>query len=187
MDFRANYLEITAEHDPLLPFESGFKRSLDWLNRSEKITSDSKIVFRTRSPLVILLAPILKRFQHRIKLIVPIEALTDSLHQKLDPESKLPRPSERIAAAKALNKLGFDVELEIRSFAGDSPATPEIPTRLVKEFAKICDESARTVFLRQPLNGNYASRRDSYFNSKLGSYMQIAKLTTETDLERVAA
>jgi DNA repair photolyase len=187
MDFQANYREIIAEHDPLLPFESGFKSSLDWLNRFEKIQSRSAIVFRTRSPLVILLAPVLKRFSSRIKLIIPIEALTDSLHLKLDPESKLPRPSERIHAAKALHNLGFDVELELRPFVTDSPTTYEIPTRLVKAFAKICDESANRVFLRKPLITSNASRTDYYFSQKLGGHLLSAKLVVEAESTRCAA
>ena len=118
MDLKAKYLDIIAEYDPLLPFESGFKNSLDWLNRFEKLQSDklqshSGIVFRTRSPLVILLTPVFKRFIDRIKIIIPIEALTDQLHLKLDPAAKLPRPSERISAAKALEDLGFNVEIEL--------------------------------------------------------------------------
>ena len=187
MDFRAKYLEIISEHDPLLPFESGFKSSLDWLNRFEKIASDSIIVFRTRSPLVILLAPILKRFRSKIKLIVPIEALTDDLHKKLDPESKLPRPSERISAAKALHNLGFDVELELRPFVSDSLTTYEIPTNLVKAFAKICDESAGRVFLREPLMNGSIGRSDFYFRQKLGGHLRNAKLTIESGVTRCAA
>ncbi len=187
MDFRAKYLEIIAEHDPLLPFEAGFKSSLDWLNRFEKIASDSLIIFRSRSPLIILLTPVLKRFQARIKVIIPIEAITDSLHQKLDPDAKLPRPSERISAAKALHELGFDVELEIRPFVSDVPTTYETQINLVKTFARSCDESAGKVFLRQPLINNRINRADLFFSQHFGGHLQSAKLSVETELERYAA
>ncbi len=186
MDFKAKYLEVVQEHDPLLPFEAGFKASLDWLNRFEKIVSGSLIVFRTRSPLVVLLAPVLKRFESRIKVIIPIEALNDSLHSKLDPQGKLPRPSERLHAAKALKQLGFDVELELRPFISES-ASSDLPTVLLKDFAKICDESASKVFLRDGIYSNTPSRADFYFSQKLGGHLLSAKLLTEHAATRCAA
>jgi len=187
MDLKAIYLDITKEQDPLLPFESGFKSSVEWLSRLEKTPEDSEIIFRTRSPLVILLVPIFKRFHSRMRFIIPIEALTDSLHTKLDPESKLPRPSERIKAAKALHSLGLDVELELRPFISATPTTYEIPTRLVKTFAKICDESASKVFLRQPLKGSGTSKTEFYFSHKLGGHLMSARLIVESESARCAA
>ena len=187
MDFKAKYLEIIAEHDPLLPFEAGFKSSLDWLNRFEKIASDSSIIFRTRSPLIILLAPVMRKFQAKMKIIIPIEAISDSLHQRLDPDAKLPRPSERISGAKALHELGFDVELEIRPFVSDAPTTYETQISLVKAFARACDESAGKIFLRQPLINNRINRADLFFSQHFGGHLKSAKLSVETELTRYAA
>lgn len=187
MDFKANYLKIIAEHDPMLPFESGFKSSLDWLNRFEKIQRDSAIIFRTRSPLVVLLAPVLRRLKSRIKLIIPIEALSDSLHFQLDPESKLPRPSERMQAAKALHQLGFEVELELQPFVTSSKASYEIPSKLIKDFAQVCDESASRVLLRKPIVNNSFSKTERYLGKILGDNLLSAKLSVEEDLTMCAA
>lgn len=59
---------------------------------------------QTRSPLSILALPLLKRIADRSLLTMGLETLNDTLAQRLTPW--LPRPSERITAARAIHSLG---------------------------------------------------------------------------------
>lgn len=188
MDLKTIYQGVITEHDPLIPFESGFKNSLDWLNRSEQNDDKQRIIFRTRSPLVILLAPVMNRFKDRIKIIIPIEAITDQLHQVLDKTSALPRPSERLSAARALYNLGFQVEIELRPFIGDLQASSGLLRVAIRGFSSVCDNAASKIFLREPLAISHQSGRAGLLiRRELETHLMADKLSLESDRTRYAA
>jgi DNA repair photolyase len=188
MDLRSRYIALSTEHDPLRPFENGFRASLEWIDRMDKASDkESTLIFRTRSPLVILLTPGFRKIQSRLKIIVPVEALNDALHWKLDPESKLPRPSERIQAAQSLHKLGFDVDLELRPYLGQETNLPELPNRFLQSFANICDISASRVLLRESLTTSSHKKSELYLRSILQRNLKCAELVYEEELDQRAA
>lgn len=126
--------------DGLHPFEEKF----DSVSRSLELICDEtsrSVILQTRSSLVVLLLPLLKRLGARVTIVMAIETLHDPIHQRFF--AHLPRPSERVKAARALRTFGIPVAIQL------APFFPQVPlTQDLKTMAESIGELSDTVFLR---------------------------------------
>ncbi len=67
--------------------------------------TNALIHIQTRSPLAILALPVLRQISSRVCVTMGIETLNDTIARRVTPW--LPRPSERVTAARAINTLGI--------------------------------------------------------------------------------
>ena len=93
---------------------------------------DGQIVFQTRSPFVLLLLPLLRRFH--VKVTMAFEALDDETHALITPN--LPRPSERFHALKALQREGITVAASVFPLLGPKEQPREM-IRMVRALTAL--------------------------------------------------
>lgn len=101
-------------HDPLLPFSGfpSFLRVIEELLRHDV----PSIQVRTRSPLIVLLLPLIRGSGGRVSVTIAIETPHDEVARKFVPG--LPRPSERLHAATTLARLGIPTVLDVTPIVG---------------------------------------------------------------------
>jgi DNA repair photolyase len=96
------------DEDPLLPFEGKFDRALRAIERLGALKLRC-LCIQTRSPLIMLCCPILRTLGQSALVSMHIETRSDKIAKQIYP--LLPRPSERLEAARALKKLNIPVNL----------------------------------------------------------------------------
>lgn len=132
---------VTIGHlaDPLLPF-SQFNGVLYVIEEllAHRVPS---ITIRTRSPLVILLMPLLRGASERLSVCIAIETPHDEVARRFTPD--LPRPSERLHAARSLATLGVHTVLDVAPIVGRKNA----PAKL-RHFAELLSGSGCDVQIR---------------------------------------
>ena len=189
MNFAAKYRELTLEPDPLLPFDKKFQHTVQSLEQPH-LQSFSNLVFRTRSPLIILLAPVFRRIQDRLHIVIGIEALNDPLHKQLESSLSIfgmPRPSERLSAARTLHELGFSVEIRLQPYVGANFSGTGLPKRAMEVFANICDSAAQSVSLAPMLGENSNEGMNYLFEQVLSKNLKTARLCIADHISSIAA
>jgi len=133
---------VGIESDPLNPFEGKFDVMVKCL---EEIAVDppASITIQTRSPLIVLALPLLKRLQDRLRVVIAVEAINDSIHRQFSPF--LPRPSERISAARTLHRFGIHTQLQIAPIVGGRSELRQLPRRALSTFLEACDTAASVI------------------------------------------
>lgn len=96
--------------DPFHPFEGKFDASMKFLQLFERYTP-GMLVVQTRSPLIVLTMPILKKLGKRAAVTIAIETPLEESVKKYTPH--LPRVEERLRVANALRRLGVEVSLQV--------------------------------------------------------------------------
>lgn len=141
-DWQESHLVVGIETDPLYPFVGKFEVMV----RCFELIADCPPAFltiQTRSPLIVLALPLLKRLAAKLKVVFAIEAINDSLNQQYTPH--LARPSERITAARTLHRFGIDVQLQVAPIVGGRSQLKGLSRRALSQFVRECNSAARTV------------------------------------------
>lgn len=136
---------LGLEEDPARDLTSLFS-ALEILSAHESVD----VTIRTRSPMVLLTVPLLRRFGGRASVEMCIETLDDDLSRRVTPEAG--RPAERLEAARALSRTGLTAVLTVTPLIPQGPAM----TRLVREFAQTLREHPTPARLCSPRDLRHA-------------------------------
>jgi DNA repair photolyase len=96
--------------DPFHPFDEKFATSMKFLEIFERY-SPGKLIIQTRSPLVVIGLPILKKVRNTTFISVGLETPSDEVRQRYTPE--LPTVSERWKMIRALKRFGLRVGIQV--------------------------------------------------------------------------
>ena len=96
--------------DPFHPFDGKFDASMKFLQLFTRYTP-GLLVVQTRSPLVVIAMPVLKKLGSHAVVTVPIETNSEESVRRYTPG--LPGVKERIKTASALRNLGVEVTLQV--------------------------------------------------------------------------
>lgn len=129
------YVLFGVTNDPLSPFDEKFHAALSALSIIAR-GNVRRLVFQTRSPLVLLALPALEQLKRCASITVALEALDDGTHRRHLPHD--PLPSERIQTIRALSRMGFVVNVQLAPLLGrNSPESLAERFRLdVGEFVQ---------------------------------------------------
>jgi hypothetical protein len=96
--------------DPFHPFDEKFATSMKFLEMFERY-SPGKLIIQTRSPLVVIGLPILKKVKNTTFVSIGIETPSDEVRQRYTPQ--LPSVSERWKTVRALKRFGLRVGIQV--------------------------------------------------------------------------
>jgi len=102
------YFGVTT--DPFLPFEGKFDASMKFLDLFLKYTP-GMLTVQTRSPLIVIAMPVLKRLGSHASVTIGIETSDEASVRRYTPG--LPRIEERLKAVNALRRFGVEVNLQV--------------------------------------------------------------------------
>lgn len=102
------YFGVNA--DPFHPFEARFDASVKFLSLLERFPA-GQIVLQTRSPLIVVAMPALKKLGSKLIVTIPIETSSPEAALKYTPH--LPKLSERLRVASVLRKFGMKVHIQV--------------------------------------------------------------------------
>lgn len=138
------YFGVTT--DPFLPFESKFDASMKFLDLFQRYTP-GMLVIQTRSPLIVLALPVLKRLGNHASVTIGIETPCEDMVRHYTPS--FPRVSERLKTVKALRKFGIEVALQVH------PVLPYGEWRDdAKIFAKLLIENGDYIHVKALSDGS---------------------------------
>jgi len=96
--------------DPFHPFDEKFATSMRFLELFERY-SPGKLIIQTRSPLVVIGLPVLKKVKNTTFVSIGIETPSDEVRQRYTPT--LPSVSERWKTVRALKRFGLKVGIQV--------------------------------------------------------------------------
>lgn len=96
--------------DPFFPFEGKFDASIKFLELFKRYTP-GLLVVQTRSPLLVIAMPVLKKLGNRVAVTLGVETIDENIVRKYTPG--LPKASERLQCARALRRFGIEVTLQV--------------------------------------------------------------------------
>jgi DNA repair photolyase len=96
--------------DPFHPFEGKFDVSMKFLKLFERYLP-GRLVIQTRSPLVVIGMPTLRRLGERVAVTIAVETCDQDLADRYTPG--LPRLEERFKAALTLRRFGIEVTVQV--------------------------------------------------------------------------
>jgi DNA repair photolyase len=96
--------------DPFHPFDEKFATSMKFLEMFERF-APGKLVIQTRSPLIVIGLPILKRVKDTTTVAIGIETPSDEMRLRYTPN--LPSVSERWKTVRALKRFGLKVGIQV--------------------------------------------------------------------------
>lgn len=96
--------------DPFFPFEGKFDASMRFLELFSKY-SPGKLTIQTRSPLLVIALPVLKRFGENVQIVYGIESNNEEMIQEFSPG--LPRVAERVKAIEAFKRFGIPIGIQV--------------------------------------------------------------------------
>lgn len=102
------YLGTTT--DPFFPFEGKFDASMKFLELFTRYTP-GMLVVQTRSPLIVIAMPVLRKLGHRAAVTIGVETCCEESVQRYTPG--LPRIEERLKAATTLRRFNVEVTLQV--------------------------------------------------------------------------
>lgn len=137
--------------DPFFPFDGKFDASMKFLQLFERYVP-GLLVIQTRSPLVVIAMPILRKLGRHVAVTIPIETHLEEAVQRYTPG--LPQVAERLKTACALRNLGVEVTLQV------SPLLPYGDWKKdAAAFAKVLVENADYVHVRPVTDGSSESEK----------------------------
>lgn len=125
---RKTIIILGINNDPFHPFEGRFDASMKFLSLFERYTP-GVLCIQTRSPLVVLSLPVLKRLGKHCLINFTLETTSEEFANRYTPD--LPRVNERLKAVKTLSGFGIPVRVQL------SPLLP------YGDWRKDAEESAR--------------------------------------------
>lgn len=102
------HLGVTT--DPFHPFEGKFDGSMKFLELFKKYTP-GLLVVQTRSPLIVVAMPVLRRLGNKCIVTLGIETPSEEAAARYTPG--LPRVAERLKTARALRNFGIKVNIQV--------------------------------------------------------------------------
>lgn len=137
--------------DPFHPFEGKFDASMRFLSLFERYTPGMLLV-QTRSPLIVIAMPVLRRLGERAEVTIGLETNKDEVVKRFTPG--LPRVEERLRAVQALRRCGVKVALQV------SPLLPYGEWRADADaFAALLDQHSDRLYVRGLIDGTPQSER----------------------------
>ena len=137
--------------DPFFPFEGKFDASMRFLELFQRYTP-GHLTVQTRSPLLVIALPVLKRLGKHVSVTLGIETHEEESVLRYTPG--LPRVEERLKTATALRRFGVEVNLQV------SPVLPYGDWRKdAKAFAEILASNGDHVHVRPFLDGTEKRER----------------------------
>jgi hypothetical protein len=143
------YFGVSA--DPFHPFESRFDASMKFLSLLERYCP-GQIVLQTRSPLLVVAMPLLRKLASKLIVTIPVETSSPESVAKYTPH--LPKLSERLRVASVLRRFGIKVHMQV---------APLLPYGDLKkdaaDFASMLIGHADYISVRALVSGNEKSRK----------------------------
>jgi len=143
------YFGVTT--DPFLPFEGKFDASMKFLDLFQRYTP-GLLVVQTRSPLIVIARPVLRRLGRHAAVTIGIETNNDQALSRYTPG--LPRIDERLKAATALRRFGVEVTLQVN---------PLLPYGDWKndsaQFAQLLCENGDYIYIQPLFDGSEREER----------------------------
>ncbi|RMD84351.1 MAG: hypothetical protein D6808_07140 [Candidatus Dadabacteria bacterium] len=150
---RKSHIIFGTFTDPFHPFDSKFDASMKFIEIFRRYTP-GLLTIQTRSPLIVIALPILKKLKRRVSVTIAIETPDERVCRKLTPT--LPQPEERFKVAKTLKKFGVEVTLQV------APVLPYGEWKKDAEsFASKLIEHSDYIFLKPLCSGNTRLNRKS--------------------------
>ncbi len=132
--------------DPFFPFEGKFDASMRFLEIFQRYTP-GHLVVQTRSPLLVIALPVLKRLGKHVSVTLGIETNKEESVLRYTPG--LPRIEERLKMATALRRFGIEVNLQV------SPVLPYGDWKKdALEFAETLNNHADHIYVKPFLDGS---------------------------------
>ena len=143
---RQTVIILGVNNDPFHPFEGRFDASMRFLSLFERYTP-GVLCIQTRSPLLVLALPVLKRLGKHCVINYGIETNSEETARRYTP--RLPRVEERIKAVRSLSRFGIPVRVQV------SPVLPYGDWRKDAEaFAETLAEISSGIDLRSLSDGS---------------------------------
>ena len=164
-DLRRATVIFGVTTDPFHPFDEKFATSMKFLELFDRY-QPGRLVIQTRSPLVVIGLPMLKRARETTCVTVGIETPLEQIHRRYTPE--LPTVDERWKTVRALRRFGLRVGIQV------SPILPYGDWRnSAKAFAAELCENADYVSIRSVLQASGPGRTNSPLARKLAQDRQF--------------
>ena len=147
--------------DPFHPFDEKFATSMKFLQLFERFVP-GRIVIQTRSPLIVIGIPALKRVRKNTFITMGIETDCDEVAKRYMPN--MPLISERLKAIRTLRHFGMRVGIQV------SPLLPYGDWRAdAKKFASLLDQYGDFIHLHSLSQLAHGGRPKGYAAQKLAS------------------
>lgn len=137
--------------DPFFPFDGKFDASMKFLDIFQRYTP-GLLTVQTRSPLIVLALPVLKRLKNHVSVTIGIETHLDQVGKRYTPE--LPLICERLKAAQSLRNFGVEVTLQVYPILPYGDWRQDAP-----EFAKVLVQAADYIHIKPMHDGSLRSDR----------------------------
>jgi len=132
--------------DPFFPFEGKFDASMKFLQLFERYTP-GLLVIQTRSPLLVIAMPVLKKLGNRAAVTIAIETPLDEMVKRYTPG--FTRVEERLRAATALRRFGVEVSMQV------SPVLPYGDWKKdASSFAQMLADHGDYIYVRSITDGS---------------------------------
>jgi DNA repair photolyase len=109
-NLRQSTIVLGVNNDPFHPFEGRFDASMKFLSLFERYTP-GLLCIQTRSPLLVLALPVLKRLGKHCVVHFGIETPLEEMVRCYTPQ--LPRVGERLKAIRSLARFGIPVRAQV--------------------------------------------------------------------------
>ena len=149
---RAATIYFGTTTDPFFPFDGKFDGSMKFLEIFKKYVP-GQLIIQTRSPLIVIALPVLKKLGVHASVTLGIETSCEESVKRYTPG--LPRVLERLKTAMALRRFGVDVSLQV------GPVLPYGDWRAdASKFAQVLVENGDRVYVRSITDGtDFEERR----------------------------
>lgn len=109
-ELRRSTIVLGSATDPFHPFDEKFATSMKFLQLFERFVP-GRLIIQTRSPLIVIGVPVLKRVRENTYIMMAIETNRDDLGKQYAPQA--PLPSERLKAIRTLRHFGMRVGIQV--------------------------------------------------------------------------
>lgn len=178
-DLRRATVLFGVTTDPFHPFDEKFATSMKFLELFERY-QPGRLVIQTRSPLVVIGLPVLKKAKETTSVVVGIETPLEQVHRRYTPD--LPTVDERWKTVRALRRFGIRVGIQV------SPILPYGDWRgSARSFAAELCENADFVSIHSLMQASGPGRVNTPLARKLAQDRQFFWLRHDTHQPLVEA
>jgi DNA repair photolyase len=164
-DLRRSTVIFGVTTDPFHPFDEKFATSMKFLELFDRY-QPGKLIIQTRSPLVVIGLPMLKKARENTCVTVGIETPLEQIHRRYTPD--LPTIEERWKTVRALRRFGIRVGIQV------APILPYGDWRgSAKAFASELCENADFVSVRSIMQASGPGRTNTPLARKLAQDRQF--------------